>query len=95
MKQNLIESIMLKEAVSEDDKARILVAIDKWNDGDAYAVIPKYEDTPVPWDADISYDSSTGIITFEGGIDAGGPGYGRASMEVPIDRFLDYFEIEV
>lgn len=87
---------LVTEAVSGNDKARILKAIDIWNswDWDLPTIYPKSEDLPVPSDPTITYDESTGIITFEGEILPGGPGYGRAIMEIPIDHFLECFDID-
>lgn len=54
-------------------------------------VIPKVDEAPIPWDADIGVKGSN--IVLEGHVDANGLGYARA--EFPKGRASSYFSVSI
>ena len=54
-------------------------------------IYPKDELTPVPWDADYSIEDDKFIL--KGGASAGG--YGKCTLEIPLDDVDRMFELRV
>lgn len=65
--------------------------IDMYNDG-YFELIPKSDDFPMPWDSDLSYDSSKDMVILTGGVSAGGGAYGKCVVSFPAKYLWKFFK---
>lgn len=65
--------------------------IEKYENGYFGGIIPKSDDTPIPWDPDIELKGDTVIIT--GSLVGGNPQYGTCICKVKKDKFFDLYDI--
>ena len=62
-----------------------------FDEGNGIEIYPKGEDTPTPWDAEITIKGSNLVLTGH----AGPSGFGKCVVEVPISKANDVYEFEI